>query len=127
MPESTKISVPGLSQEIQPVDPGMYDVEVNSLTQTTTKAGDPMLRMAMTIMDDGPFQGRSVFANFQPRNAVSRQILARVCQILNIHVKEDGFDVREFEGKQLRVSVKHRLDEKNNMIRADVDRFYSLA
>lgn len=125
--ENTKVNWKGLSEELQPPDPGMYDVEVVSLTQAQTSAGAPMLRLALTIMDDGPFQGRRIFANFLPEQPVSRQIFARVCQILNIHVKEDGFDTREFEGKQLRVSVKHRLDEKNNMIRADVDRFYPVA
>lgn len=121
---NTKMKWNGLSDEMRPVDPGVYNVFVERLDSTVTKAGDPMLRLKVKIADDGPFQGRALFATFLQNQEVSRQIFARVCQICDVAVTEDGFDAREFEGKLIRVSVKHRVDTVNDQIRADIERFF---
>lgn len=114
----------GLGDELAVVEPGLYSVEVSSLKEVMSKSsGEPMLVLSVRIMDDGKFQGRPVFTNFVKSSDVARQIFARFCKAIDLHVVEDEIDLEAALGRRLKVQVRNRVNEQSDEVRADIERF----
>lgn len=110
-----KMTIPGLTAEVEPIVAGVYPVRVESLAQGFSSTQKPMYKLRMTIIQDGPYMGRALFDNFviDADVPVGRRRLAGLLKTAGIAVAGDSFDTSDIEGVQLRVSVEPEEDPRN--------------
>jgi hypothetical protein len=119
-----RISVPGLSTELEPVAPGTYTAEVSNMELQQSKAGNDMWVVTLRIMDEGPYFGRLLTDRFVVDNPIGRQRLSRLLRAAKVHVVNDEFDTEELIGARLQVAVEH--EEGDNGVFERIRRYISV-
>jgi hypothetical protein len=66
---SLGLDLNGVAEQGAPIPAGRYSAVVEKAEVTPTKSGGEMIKIQLKVLEQGPFFGRSIFDNFNIRNA----------------------------------------------------------
>lgn len=110
-----KINFNDVPDEMLPVESGEYTVAINEMpTLRTNDKGENSWSVVYTITSDGPMKGRKIYDQFgtkwlQDTSSIVAIRMKRLIIAAGLKIADDGFDLADLVGKELRIIVSHRV------------------